>query len=118
MVVATPVDDALFDGFGLEVLGEGFVDECGELIIGGEAEGDELLAAEIVDVGPLFGGKKRMESETLFKADDAVLNDKGAVAGATGHDEEDERHGDPPEEKNPVLGPVMDGDIDGEDEVE
>ena len=37
VVVGTPVDDALLDGFGFEVLGEGFVDEGGEFGVGGEA---------------------------------------------------------------------------------
>jgi hypothetical protein len=31
MVVAAPVDDALLDGLGFEVLGEGLADEGGEL---------------------------------------------------------------------------------------
>ena len=38
--VGAPVGDALFDGFGLEVLGEGSVNQCREFGVGGEAEGD------------------------------------------------------------------------------
>lgn len=42
VLVCSPVGDGLLDGFGLEPLGEGFVDEGGKLVVGGEAEGDEL----------------------------------------------------------------------------
>ena len=118
MVVAAPVDDALLDGFGLEVLGEGFADQGGEFVVGGEAEGDELLDGELIDVGALFGGEQCVQTETLFEADDAVLSGQGAAAREAGHDEEDDGHGDPPEMESPVLRPVVDGDVDGEDEVE
>ena len=118
MVVASPVDDALLDGLGFEVLGESLADEGGEFVVGGEAEGDELLDRELIDVGAIFGRKKCVEAQTLFEADDAVLRDEGSVPGAAGHDEEDYGHRDPPEMKSPVLGPVVDGDVDGEDEVE
>lgn len=37
VVVGAPVDDALFDGFGFEALGDGLVDEGGKLGVGGEA---------------------------------------------------------------------------------
>jgi len=33
VVVGAPVDDALFDGFGLEALGDGLVDESGEFCV-------------------------------------------------------------------------------------
>ncbi len=80
MIVGAPVDDALLDGFGFEVLGEGFADEGGELGVGGEAEGDELGDGELVDVGAVLGGEQRGEAETLFEADDAVLHLEGAAA--------------------------------------
>ena len=43
VVVATPVDDALLDGLWFEVLREGLAEECGKLVVGGEAKGDELF---------------------------------------------------------------------------
>ncbi len=43
VVVASPVDDALFDGLGLQVLGEGSVSKGGKFFVGGEAKGDELF---------------------------------------------------------------------------
>ena len=43
MIVATPVDDALLDGLWFEVLREGLAEECGKLVVGGEAKGDELF---------------------------------------------------------------------------
>jgi hypothetical protein len=107
----------LLDGFGLEILSEGFADEGREFVVRGEAKGNELLNAEVVDVCALFGGKKRVEAEALFESDEAVLNLKGAVARTAGDYEEDKGHDDPPEKKNPVLRPVVDGDVDGEDEV-
>ena len=55
VVVGAPVDDALFDGFGLEALGDGLVDEGGKFCVGGEAEGDDLLDVELVDVGEVSG---------------------------------------------------------------
>ena len=55
VVVGAPVDDALFDGFGFEALGDGLVNEGGEFGVGGEAEGDDLLDVELVDVGEVSG---------------------------------------------------------------
>ncbi len=59
LVVGSPCGDVLFDGFGFEVLGEGFVDEGGDLGVGGETEGDELLDGELVDMGVVCGGEER-----------------------------------------------------------
>ncbi len=118
VVVASPVDDALLDGLGLEVLGEGLADKSGQFVVGGEAEGDELFDRELMDVGAIFGWKECLEAEALLEANNAVLNDEGAVPGAAGHDEEDDGHGDPPEMESPVIRPVVDGDVDGEDEVQ
>jgi hypothetical protein len=118
VVVGAPGGDALLDGFGLEVLGEGFVDQGGELGVGGETESDELLDGELVDVGAVGGGEERGETEALFEADDAVLDFHGAPASDACHDEEDDGHDDPPEMEMPVDRPVVDGRVDGEDEVE
>ena len=106
VVVGAPVDDALLDGLGLEVLGEGLADEGGEFGVGGEAEGDELFDGELVDVGAVFGGEERGETETLFEADNAVLDAEGAAASDACHDEEDDGHDDPPEMSVLVAGPV------------
>ena len=53
VVVGAPVDDVLFDGFGFEALGDGLVDEGGKFGVGGEAEGDDLLDVEFLDVGEI-----------------------------------------------------------------
>jgi hypothetical protein len=118
VVVGAPVDDAGFDGLGLEVLGEGFVDEVGNFGVGGEAEGDELTGGELVDVGAVGGWEERGEAEALFEADDAVLHLHGAFARDAGHDEEYDGHDDPPDMFVAVGGPSVDGDVDGEDEIE
>jgi hypothetical protein len=118
VIVGAPVDDALLDGLGFEVLGEGFADEGWELGVGGEAERDELFDGELVDVGAVFGGEESGEAETLFETDDAVLHLGGAAASDTSHDEEDDGHRDPPEMSVLVAGPGVDGGVDREDEVE
>src|SRR5882757_1349157 len=71
-----------------------------------------------MDVSAIFGREKRLETQAFFEADDAVLNGQGAAARKAGHDEEDDGHRDPPEMESPMLRPMVDGDIDGEDEVE
>ena len=54
VMVGTPVGDGLFDGFGLEFLGERAVSQGGDLFVGGEAEGDKLTDGEVVDVGEII----------------------------------------------------------------
>jgi hypothetical protein len=118
VVVASPVDDAFLDGLGFEVLGEGSVSQGGEFVVGGKAECDELFDRELIDMGTILGWKECVEAQALFEADDTVLDAEGAVSCAAGHDEEDDGHCDPPEMESPVLGPVVDGDVNREDEVE
>ena len=118
VVVGAPGGDALLDGGGLEVLGEGFVDEGGDLGVGGETESDELLDGELVDVGAVAGGEERGETEAFFEADEAVLDPEGIAASDACHDEEDDGHDNPPEMGVRVAGPIVNGDVDGEDEVE
>jgi len=118
VIVGAPVDDLLLDGFGFEALGEGFVDERREFIVGGEAEGDELLRGEFLDVAELGDGEDGREAEAFFEADDAVLHFEGTAAGNACHDEEGDGHDDPPEMCVLVAGPVVNGDVDAEDEVE
>ena len=98
VVVAAPVDDARFDGLWLQVLGEGFAEESGKLVIGGEAEGNELFHGEIVDVSAFFGGQECVEAKALFEADDAVLGPDSRAARDASNHEEDDGHDDPPEE--------------------
>jgi hypothetical protein len=118
VVVGAPVDDGLLDGFGIHVFGEGAVGEVGKLGVGGEAESDELGDGELVDVSVVGGGEQSAEAEALFETDDAVLGFEGVAAGTTGHQEEDDGHDDPPEIGVLVSGPAVNGDVDGEDEVE
>ena len=118
VVVASPVDDALLDGFGLEVLGEGPTGKGRQFVVRGEAEGDELFDRELIDVGAVFGGKECGETEALFEADDSILCPESLGSGDPSHHEEDDGHNNPPEEKNAVLGPVVDGGVDGKDQVE
>ncbi len=97
MVVGPPVVDGFLDVFGFEVLGEGLAEECGELVIGGEAESYELTNTEVLDVGVFRCGQERGEAETLFEANDAVLRFEGRVARELSDEEQDNRHDDPPE---------------------
>jgi hypothetical protein len=117
VVVGAPVDDALLDGLGFEVLSQGFADQGWEFGVRGEAKSDELLDRELVDVSAVFGGKKRVEAEAFFEADDAVLHFDSPAASNACHDKEDDGHGDPPEMESPVGRPVVDRDEDGEDDV-
>jgi len=118
VVVGTPVDDGLLDGLWLHVFGEGSVGEFGEFVVGGEAKGNELSWGELVDVGAVGFGEQRVETEALFEADDAVLGFHGGLAGVAGHEEKDDSHDDVPEMSVLVARPVMDGDVDGKDEIE
>ena len=117
VVVAAPVDDARFDGLWLQVLGEGFAEESGKLVIGGEAEGDELFGREIVDVCALFGGEERMKTKALFETDDAVLGSEGFGTRDACHHEKDEGHDNPPEMSVFIARPIVHGQVDGDDEV-
>jgi hypothetical protein len=118
VVVGAPVDDALLDGFRFQILGKGFVGEGWEFCVGGEAKGDELPDGEFVDVAEVGGGPKRGEAQALFDADDAVLGFEGGSPGVAGHHDEDDGHDDTPEMEVLIGGPVVHGDVDGEDEVE
>jgi hypothetical protein len=59
-----------------------------------------------------------VETEALFEADDAVLGFHGGLAGVAGHQEKDDSHDDVPEMSVLVAGPVVNGDVDGEDKIE
>jgi hypothetical protein len=69
-------------------------------------------------VGTVFGREERVEAQAFFEADEAVLNGNSAAASDACHDEEDDGHYDPPEVESPMVRPVVDGDVDREDEVE
>jgi hypothetical protein len=118
VVVAAPVDDGFLDGLWLHIFGEGLVGECGELVVGCEAKGDELAGGELIDVRAVGFGEQRVEAETLFEADDTVLGFEGGFASYASHQEEDDRHDDVPEVSVLVARPVVNGDVDGEDEIE
>jgi hypothetical protein len=117
-VVCAPVDDALFDGFGFEALGDGFVDEGGKLFVGGEAEGDELALSELGDEVGVGWREEGSEAETLFEADDAVLGFEGAAAGDAGDEDEYEGHDDPPQMGVAIRWPGVDGGVDGKAEID
>ena len=118
VVVGTPVGDAFLDGLGLEILREGLVDEGGEFLVGGEAQGDELPDGELLDVGEFAGPEKRLKAETLFEADDAVLELEVVDAALGSEDEKGDREDDPPDGDMRVGGPMADGVPNGEDYVE
>jgi hypothetical protein len=118
MVVGAPAGDVLLDGFGFKALGEGFVDEGGKFSVGGKAEGNDLLDIELLDVGVVVGWKEGGEAKALFEADDAVLDLEIVHAGSESEDDEGGREEDPPEMKVAMMRPVMDGDRDGDEEVD
>jgi hypothetical protein len=118
VVVGAPVDDVLLDGFGFEALGDGLVDEGRKLGVGGEAEGDDLLDVELLDVGEICGRKESRETELLFETNDAVLDFQGVAAGFRGEDEEGSGDDDPPEMKIAVMMPVLDGNGDHDNEID
>jgi hypothetical protein len=118
VVVGTPGDDGLLDGFGFQVLSEGAVGEGREFGVGGEAEGDELAGGEFGDVDALIGGEERGKTKALFEADDAVLRPEGRGAGDSGDEDEDDGHDDGPEMGVEVGVAVMNGDVDGEAKVD
>lgn len=85
VVIGTPVDDGILDGFLIHVFCEGSVGELGEFVIGGEAEADELGDGELINMRAVSFGEQRVEAEALFEADDAVLGFEGGLAGVAGH---------------------------------
>ena|SRR5579871_4085233 len=118
VVVSAPTDDVLFDGFGFETLGDGLVDEGGKFGVGGEAEGDDLLDVELLDVGEIGGREEGGETKVLFEADDAVLYLEVVDARLRGENDESCGYDDPPEMKIAMMMPVLDGDGDGDDEID
>ena len=118
VVVGAPVGDGLFDGLLFEVLGEGLVDEGGEFLVGGEAEADELLDGELVNVREFVCGKEGCEPEALFEADEAVLQLEVVDAAFDGEDEERERADDGPVAEVGILVAEVNGDVDRDAEID
>jgi hypothetical protein len=118
VVVGSPVGDGLFDSPGLEILGEGSVDESGEFGVGGEAEGYELFDLKFIDMSDFGGGNEGGYAEALFEADDAVLELEIVDAALEGEDEEGQGDDDPPEMEVEVCCAVVDGGVDDDGEVE
>jgi hypothetical protein len=71
-----------------------------------------------VDVGAIRFGYEGGKAEAFFEADDAVLDCECAFSTDTGHHEEDDGQDYPPDVSVLVGGPVMDGEVDREDDVE
>ena len=117
-VVGAPVDDGLFDGLGIEVLGEGSVGEGGKFGVRGEAEGDELAGGEFADVYVFVCRKERGQPEPFFEADDAVLYPACLHSADQSHEDEGEGHDDPPVEEVFVGGKAVDCNVDGKDKVD
>lgn len=69
-------------------------------------------------MGEVCGWKEGSEPEVLFEADDAVLDFEVVNAGLEGEDGEGGGDEDPPEMERAVLRPVMDGEVDGDEEVD
>jgi len=118
LVVGAPGSDGLLDLLAVEVFGDGAVGEGGYFGVGGEAEANELVDGEGVDEAELVFRQEVGEAELFFEADEAVLVLEGVAAEDAGHDEEQDRHHDPPQVDVDAAGPGVDGRVDREDEVQ
>jgi hypothetical protein len=117
-MVGAPGLDGLFDLFGGEVFAEGAIEERGELGVGGEAKGDDLVEGEGVGAGEVGGGEQLGVAKALFEADDAVLNGERVGTGAADGEDEGDGDDDEPEMEGAIGGPGADGDDDGDDDVD
>ena len=86
-VIGAPFLDAFLDLLAIEVVLEGLLGELDYLFIRSEAESDELIFREAVDLAVPLGGGERLETNPLFEPDDAVLNFEGVGADAEDGDE-------------------------------
>jgi hypothetical protein len=118
LVVGAPVGDGFLDLLAGEVFGDGALSEGGDFGVGGETEADVLVDGEGVDEAELIFGEEVGEAKLLFQTDETVLVLEGVAAAEAGQDEQHDRHHDPPEALVPVDGPVVDGPVDREDEVQ
>jgi hypothetical protein len=118
VVVRAPVGDTLLDLLAVEVFGYGALGEGGDFGVGGEAEAYELVDGEGVDEAELVFREEVGEAELLFEADEAVLVLEPVAAEDAGHDEEQDRHDDPPQVHGDVAGPGVDGRVDREDQIQ
>ena len=118
LVVGAPSDNSLLDLLAVQVFGDGALGEGGDFGVGGEAEADVLIDGEGVDEAELVFGEKVGEAKLLFETDEAVLVLEGVAAKDSSHDEEHDRHDDPPQVHVGKVGPAVDGRVDGEDQVQ
>lgn len=117
-MVRAPVGDCLFDGFGFEFLRQSAVGQGGDLFVAGEAEGSKLFYGQLVDMGKLIGWDERCEAESLLEADDTVLHPEGVDTGFQGEDKKSESDNDEPETEEGILVPEVNGDVDGDANVD
>lgn len=76
-----------------------------------------MPSGEVSKSRVLAGWQDGGEAEALFEADDPILCLDGAFAGVYGHEDKYNRHDDPPGVEMRVVGPVVDGGVDGECQV-
>jgi hypothetical protein len=72
--VGTPVLDAFLDLLAIEILFEGLLGERDDFIVGGEAEADQLIFIEAIDLGVPLGGSQGLKTQAFFETNDAVLD--------------------------------------------
>ncbi len=64
-VVGTPFLDAFLDLLAIEVVLESLLGELNDLVVGSEAESDELIFREFVDLGVPLGGREGLQTDSL-----------------------------------------------------
>jgi hypothetical protein len=72
--IGTPVLDAFLDLLAIEILFEGLLGERDDFIVGGEAEADQLIFIEAIDLGVPLGGSQGLKTQAFFETNDAVLD--------------------------------------------
>jgi hypothetical protein len=117
-MICAPLADGLLDGFRLEALGEGAMDEICKFVVGGEAQGHELGDGEFIDVCEIGGCKDPCESEAFFEPDEAILDLKVIDAALCCENSERKRDDDGPVSEVRILVTEVDGNVDGYSDVD